>query len=447
MSCIIKSSDVIPSSTDATHGTAGRISTLGSTFFSSEERTQLLPYNIRRYTSKGKGGVVSQHFEANGRAFVDFDDAVKYASSNFLTCPLSGIQVPYGKENTSVLCRYLKAEYPAVFNELKTLSGGRINSIFIYPDCYSVTRRFINHKFPNRSFSSKSELDASLKLGHPINLYPEIECKYGDKCHGFEGGCGFNHPSARNCPDDISDATRCRKTYCADNHGRGRVKWLIEHPQKTPVSTPQKVSTPDAPKKVINEDSYDESEDDVLQAMVNKRLAGDGKPAKKIQHSMPTPKKLNFAECEDGFQLTKGAAKKKKQMDMLVGLQKKIDFEIKKVQKNTFSKNFVKIPNVEMTEESFPEIPGFIKHNVETKTWQERVEEVKEKERLRKEKLEDERLEEVKRLSKEEEEHLAKANPPEPLKNASMNDSKKSSKKSNRGRPLTAEELEQLGFF
>ena len=446
MTCVIKSSDVIPSSTDATHGTAGRISTLGSTFFSSEERTQLLPYNIRRYTSKGKGGVVSQHFEANGRAFVDFDDAVKYASSNFLTCPLSGIQVPYGKENTSVLCRYLKAEYPAVFNELKTLSGGHINSIFIYPDCYSVTRRFINHKFPNRSFASKSELDASLKLGHPISLYSEIECKYGDECHGFEGGCGFNHPSARNCPDDISDAIRCRKTYCADNHGRGRVKWLIQHPQKTPVSTPQKVSTPDAPKKVINEDSDNDSEDDVLQAMVNKRLAGDAKPAKKIQLSLPTPKKLNFAECEDGFQLTKGAAKKKKQMDMLADLQKKIDFETKKAFKASKpSKPFVKVPTVTMTQQSFPELPGFIQQAVETKTWQERVEEVREQERLRKEKLEEERLakEEEERLAKEEEERLAKENPPEPLKKTS----KKSSKKSKRGRPLTAEELEQLGFF
>ena len=378
MSCAIKSSHVIPSSTVATTGTTGRTSTLGSTFFSSEERTHLLPCNIRRYPSKkGKGGKMEfETFEAERRAFSSFEDCCTYVQARFLTCPLSGIQVPYGKENTTVLCRYLKSEYPAVFDQLKTLSGGRINSIFIYPDCYSVSRRFINHKFPNRSFATKTELDASLKLGHPISLYPEIECKHGDECHGFEGGCGFNHPSASNCPDDVSDSIRCRKTFCADNHGRGRVKWLIENTAKTPKSTPQKVSAPGAPMKASKEESDEESDDDFLETMVQKRLAGDVKPAKKVDTSKPTPKKLDFADCEDGFQLSKGAAKKKKEIDMLADLQKKIALETKKASKP--SKPFVKAPKVEMTEQSFPELPGFIPQAVETKTWQERVEEVRE---------------------------------------------------------------------
>ena len=170
MSSVTMKCDVISSSTFTDSGNSGRISTLSSSFFSSDERKTLLPYNIRRFISKNKSGKnVSEHFEANGRAFVTYNEALKFAETKFLTCPHSGINVPYGKENTGVLCKYLKLEFPEVFESLKKSSRrNRIDSIYIYPDCYSVNRRFINYKFPGRSFSSKSELDIALKNGFPI---------------------------------------------------------------------------------------------------------------------------------------------------------------------------------------------------------------------------------------------------------------------------------------
>ena len=212
MSSVAINSDVISSSTFTDIGNSGRISTLGFSFFSSDDRKTLLPHNIRRFLTKNKSGKnVSEHFEANGRAFVTFNEALQFADTKFLTCPHSGISVPYGKENTGVLCKYLKSEFPEVFESLKKSSRrNRIDSIYIYPDCYSVNRRFINYKFPGKSFSSKSELDIALKNGFPIgNL-------------------------------------------------------------ETPKSSPQK--TPSAPRKAPKEDSEDESDDDFMEAMVRKHL-------------------------------------------------------------------------------------------------------------------------------------------------------------------------------
>lgn len=99
------------------------------------------------------------------RGFPSKREAYEYAGVNMTKCPIDGRDIPFGLIQIRVLINYLKNKHPGEFERLKRQSKGHIRNIYVYPDCYSVYRRFIHNKFPGVSFETKSELDNCLKFG------------------------------------------------------------------------------------------------------------------------------------------------------------------------------------------------------------------------------------------------------------------------------------------
>ena len=165
-------------------------------------------------------------------------------------CPLDGRMVPEG--DVPALCRYLADWHPGEWARLKRKAGGRVKTLYRYDDSYDTERRWINKNISGRSFATKEDLDRVLKRVHPVPLYPEIECRHLN-CRGKDsGGCAFNHSDKDWCPDEKSHESRCHKSRCPDNHGRGRVKHVIavsSAPSTPKSSPPRERSPPPAPSK------------------------------------------------------------------------------------------------------------------------------------------------------------------------------------------------------
>jgi hypothetical protein len=110
--------------------------------------------------------------------------------------------------------------------------------------------------------NSRGALNEHLKTVHPHDrdYFLEFFCRNGDLCHGIAGACGYNHGTGlqETVPySDIQNGTfvanggcrnekivpngtikRCSRVFCRYNHGRGRVKWLLEQQR-------QKLEIPD----------------------------------------------------------------------------------------------------------------------------------------------------------------------------------------------------------
>ena len=168
----IESRDVIPSESASASGS--RCSTQKtpkqwSRYYDGPgENAGVLPEGVSFFPKKKN---YSGGWEArlNGtqawRGFPTKREAYEYAGVNMTKCPIDGRDIPFGFSQIRVLINYLKNKHPGEFERLKRQSKGHIRNIYVYPDCYSVNRRFIHNKFPGVSFETKSELDNCLKFG------------------------------------------------------------------------------------------------------------------------------------------------------------------------------------------------------------------------------------------------------------------------------------------
>lgn len=358
------------------------------------------------------------------RGFPTKIEAYEYAGVNMTKCPIDGRDIPFGLSQIRVLINYLKNKHPGEFERLKRQSKGHIRNIYVYPDCYSVNRRFIHNKFPGVSFETKSELDNCLKFGS--SLHPEIECRNGDNCHGFSSGaCGYNHPSASWCNFEKSHTKRCKNGQCKFDHGRGRMKFIVNNFSESEPTTPKKkvqVKIPNAPKKLNNsfeallDDSDDESCVKKLEPILEKEMEKLTVTEEPVSEKSVSEKPVTGVSDleDDGFTRVGKKPSTKKPKDN--SSQKKAPVKSSKPKSGLKKKAPVNISSLH----EFPQTIGGNEKPVAF-SWKERCDEIQrqneekalaareaeaervrleEEERLRLEKEEEERL----RLEKEEEE-------------------------------------------
>jgi len=319
MSQIIQNKHVNPSGSNTSRSiptsrsTYSTASTPPRSFFAGNRRdSELLPYNVRRY--EGKNGR-SATFEAAGRGFSNSKDSFDHVDTKFVACPLTGRPVPIGPRNIQILCRYLKNHHEDVFDKLRQDNGGRkIENLFVYDDCYSLTRRFRHYDLPGKTFSTLAELSTARKTERPTVWHQETMCNHGDECRGKTGGCDYNHPEAQSCEFDTTPDRRCNRIHCADNHGRGRVKYAIARQNRANggiVSTPEKATvskTPSAPIKAeLDQGFHGELDCEVDEA--------------RMERLVSVTLDNEFAECDDGF-IT--VTKKSKKSSKVVKIPTKI---------------------------------------------------------------------------------------------------------------------------
>merc|ERR1712166_809350 len=126
-----------------------------------------------------------------GRVFecATLEQAISRLGVNMVLCPeKTGILVPEG--DIKILNKHLKENLPTLYKKLqkeKNVSGD-IASIYIYPDGYFTSRRFISKDHcPNESFATKEELIKKLKRVNPSapsQMHKQKECPHGKECHG-----------------------------------------------------------------------------------------------------------------------------------------------------------------------------------------------------------------------------------------------------------------------
>ena len=315
------------------------------------EGAGVLPSGVKYYpASKGSKGTPAR-FESwevfdNGRilAMVSKEDAYTVAGAKMVPCPLDGRQVPMGDVNR--LCSYLSQKHPETWQRLKRQAGGRVKTLFVYPDCYSIYRRYIHDRFPGQSFSSKGKLDQALRSGSSGTFHPEISCRNGTDCHGKDGACGYNHEDQNWCGHEKSPTERCRTTYCGSNHGRGRMKWLISKMETGSSSTPKSkvsVKPPSAPKKPAPTNRFESLVDSVAEDLTSKfeEVKESPAPTEVVETVVTEP------EDSEGFVTVKSKKTLKKEK---VREMKKEYQETKKTSKKTSKKASKKAsPPVEKT--------------------------------------------------------------------------------------------------
>ena len=233
MSSVAVQSNVIPSGTSDGSSRSTQAPAWFKIFDGPEDDAGVRPYGVKvvlvedKKKNKLPGGWEAKKPGTNAwRGFTvqQKEDAYNHAEVSMTTCPIDGRPVPIGVTQVQTLVNYLMKCHQGEFERLAREAGGHIRTLYVYPDCYSVTRRFINHRFPDMSFETKSQLDMALKTGTP--LFPETDCHHGEKCRGIKGGCGFNHPGAGWCDWEKSPTKRCYNKFCGKNHGRGRMKFI-----------------------------------------------------------------------------------------------------------------------------------------------------------------------------------------------------------------------------
>ena len=235
MSSVAIQSNVIPSGTSTGSSRSTQAPAWFKIFDGPEDDAGVRPYGVKvvlvedKKKNKLLGGWEAKKPGTNAwRGFTvqQKEDAYNHAEVSMTTCPIDGRPVPLGVTQVQTLVNYLRNIHRGEFERLVREAGGHIRTLYVYPDCYSVTRRFINHRFPDMSFETKSQLDMALKTGTP--LFPETDCHHGEKCRGIKGGCGFNHPGAGWCNWEKSPTKRCYNKFCGKNHGRGRMKFITK---------------------------------------------------------------------------------------------------------------------------------------------------------------------------------------------------------------------------
>ena len=262
MSSTAEQSNVIPSGTSASVDGSSRSTSAPvpiewfKIFDGPGENAGVRPYGVKVVLSKEGKDKVPGGWEAKkpgtqgwrGFTSEQKEEAYNHADISMSKCPIDGRPVPIGVEQVQTLVNYLRNIHPGEFQRLVREAEGRIRTLYVYPDCYSVSRRFINHRFPDISFETKSQLDMALKTGTP--LFPETDCHHGNKCRGLKGGCGFNHPDAGWCEWEKSSTKRCHSKFCAKNHGRGRMKFITNSSsggEKSPKSKDEHVKSESKP--------------------------------------------------------------------------------------------------------------------------------------------------------------------------------------------------------
>lgn len=182
MSSTAEQSNVIPSGTSASVDGSSRSTSAPATlewfkiFDGPGENAGVRPYGVKVVLSKeGKdkvpGGWEARKSGTQGwRGFTSEqkEEAYNHAEISMSKCPIDGRPVPIGVEQVQTLVNYLMKIHPGEFQRLVREAGGHIRTLYVYPDCYSVTRRFINHRFPGTSFETKSQLDMALKSGKAL---------------------------------------------------------------------------------------------------------------------------------------------------------------------------------------------------------------------------------------------------------------------------------------
>ena len=93
-------------------------------------------------------------------------------------------------------------------------------------------------------------------------------CKYGNECHGKNGGCSFNHEGMDWCRHEKSHSSRCKSTHCRYKHMRGRVAHdnKYRNQQVTPDAK-KKPNVPDAPRKNSNSNPFSVLDDTVVKKL------------------------------------------------------------------------------------------------------------------------------------------------------------------------------------
>ena len=205
-------------------------------FADDSENSPVLPYNIRR-----NGTMFDAIIGGRTLTFATFEDAINETSTVLKPCPFSGRLVPIGPKNIGKLCQYLKTLFPDIFYQLKDESNGRIRKLFVFDDGYYI---------------------------HNNILHQEMVCKYGNECHGKNGGCSFNHEGMDWCRHEKSHSSRCKSTHCRYNHMRGRVAHdnKYRNQQVTPDAK-KNPKVPDAPRKNSNSNPFSVLDDTVVKKL------------------------------------------------------------------------------------------------------------------------------------------------------------------------------------
>ena len=185
---------------------------------------------------------------------------ITYSRERYIECPFKTcmcLMVP----NPIVVGKHLVECHPQLATKMY-LTDKLEPKAYICKGCNTYTNHLhpMCQHCPDKCFASHNELILHLKTVHPImqKIYMETECKWKDKCRGFDtGGCGFNHCqecvefTIKTIPSSLcnSDASyilgqshhRCTRVKCPFNHIRGRMKWLVE--QQTQKATSQLASS------------------------------------------------------------------------------------------------------------------------------------------------------------------------------------------------------------
>jgi hypothetical protein len=131
------------------------------------ESAGVLPTGVKLFPDQ-KGSKSSSYasWEASNRGypprgFGTKEEAYHHVGAKMVHCPLDGRMVPEG--DIGALCRYLAGTHPGEWARLKRDSNGRVRSLYVYTDCYSITRRFKHDSVPGHSFTTKEDMDWALR--------------------------------------------------------------------------------------------------------------------------------------------------------------------------------------------------------------------------------------------------------------------------------------------
>jgi hypothetical protein len=150
-------------------------------------------------------------------------------------------------QNPHTIATHIRTAHPKISSCMKLDIRPNASAYICYTcDSYTSRPHIHCHECENEKseqkkvlFNSKQELDAHLNAFHK-KWWFEKECKFGAKCRGRNGGCGFNHVSftqtyleqGRPVPSFVCkydrpwDSVRCKRDKCSFIHFKGRVNYL-----------------------------------------------------------------------------------------------------------------------------------------------------------------------------------------------------------------------------
>jgi hypothetical protein len=418
MSCVSEQSTVIPSGA-ASQGDSSRSTQNTSVPWykyleGPGDLAGVRPSGVKLVQRDGKvvGWEAKQPGKQAWRGFSkeEKDQAYQHAEISLTTCPIDGRSIPYGVDQIQTLVNYLRIEHSGEFERLKrNSSGGKITELYVYPDCYSTTRRFINHRFTGISFETKEELDLALKNGY--QMFPEFDCRFGNACHGIAGGCDYNHPGVGWCMHEKGPKSRCHSKFCKFNHGRGRVKFAITNKENSatkPVKQVKAVKSAQKDKPSVSkptnmfEGLISDDEEEVEAPKVEEVEAPKVKEVeapkveeveapkdeddgfrtpgrKRVQKTPPAPKKAAFQKKVGKQNVSKQLFPADSQADMEVVCTVLTPEDVKMPvhPKGKGKKPFNKAPGTPIHTKDFPNLSENSDASNQTPSWKEKIEETK----------------------------------------------------------------------